>query len=102
MAEFFAQRPKRTEFGKGNGFDAMGKPIPAYRRQAAYDTCRSIGLDTEAAWSAVNGMAENLERDQPYEAMAAGMKYIDLTGTYRVMAVILTAGKPRRVVRAAV
>jgi hypothetical protein len=31
-----------------------------------------------------------LERDKPYEAQAAGMKFLDLTGTYRLFAVLLT------------
>ena len=94
MAEFLGQKKETTDLGAGNGFDAMGKPIPFYRRQAGYDTCLEMGLKSEAAYSAVSGMSEMLERDQPYEAMAAGMKYIDLTGTYRLMAVLLTADKP--------
>lgn len=96
MAEFMNQPVETIDLGPGNGFDAMGKPVPFYRRQAAYDTCREIGLGTEAAYSAVSGMAEQLGRDQPYEAMAAGMKYLDLTGTYRVMAVLLTAEAPSK------
>lgn len=76
-----------------SGFNAMGKPVPFYRRQAGFDTCKAMGLDTEAAFSAVNGMSEMLARDKPYEAMVAGMKYIDLIGTYRLMAVLLTAEK---------
>ncbi len=81
--------------GPGNGFDAMGKPIPKYRQQAGYDTCKQMGLDTEKAWSAVSGMTNALQRDEPYAAMEAGMKYLDLTGTYRLMAVLLTANRPK-------
>jgi hypothetical protein len=97
MAEFLGQKkPRRlTKVGSGDGFDAMGKPIPLYRRTAALDHCRQMGLtDPEDAWSCVGGVAEQLERDAPYEAMAAGMKYLDLIGTYRLMAVLLTA-EPR-------
>ena len=79
---------------KGNsGFAAMGKPIPLYRCTAALDHCRAMGLtNTEEAMACVSGMAEALRRDEPYDAMAVGMRYLDLTGTYRLMAVLLTAG----------
>jgi hypothetical protein len=89
MAEFIHPKQPPTD-----GFDAMGKPIPAYRRQAGYDALRKMGLTTEAAWSATNGMAEQLERDQPYEGMNIATKYVDLTGSYMLMAFLLTAPKP--------
>ena len=93
MAEFLNQdRPESMSDDPASGFGAMGKPVPFYRREAGYQTCRDLGLESEGAFSAVNGMAEALKRDQPYEAMAAGMRYLDLTGTYRLMAVLLTAG----------
>lgn len=96
MAEFIGITGERSAVpGSGDGFDAMGKPIPSYRRQAAYAHCKDMGLDAEASWSAVSGMADQLERDKPYEAMEAGMRWLDLTGTYRLMAVLLTAEKPR-------
>lgn len=69
----------------------MGKPVPFYRRQAGYDTCREMGLTSEDAYSAVGVMSDQLERDEPYGAMEEGMRYVDLTGTYRLMAVLLTA-----------
>lgn len=97
MAEFLGQiKPRRqTVTGSYSGFDAMGKPVPPYRKTAALAHCRAMGLtDPEDATACVGGMAQQLERDQPYEAMAAGMKYLDYTGTYRLMAVLLTAEKP--------
>lgn len=97
MAEFLNQKkPKRqTKKGSGDGFDAMGKPVPMYRRTAALAHCRDMGLtDAEDATACIGGVADKLERDQPYEAMAEGMKYLDLTGTYRLMAVLLTAQQP--------
>ena len=99
MAEFLNQRkPDRlSEKGSNSGFDAMGKPVPIHRRTAALHCCREIGLtDAEDTWTCVSQMAAQLERDEPYEAMAAGMRYFDLTGTYRLMAVLLTAEEPRR------
>lgn len=100
MAEFLEWRRMKGQLAPppkvdgSDGFSAMGKPVPFYRRQAGYDTCLSMGLTSEAAYHAVNGMSEHLERDKPYDAMATGMRYIDLTGTYRLMAVLLTADKP--------
>lgn len=98
MAQFLGQvKPKRvTKAGSGDGFDAMGKPIPMFRRAVALAHCASMGVtDREDALSCVGGVAEQLERDKPYEAMACGMKYLDLTGTYRLMAVLLTATEPK-------
>ncbi len=77
-----------------DGFAAMGKPIPLYRKQAAFEHCREIGLDTPKSWAVVNDMSDKLQRDKPYEAQAGGMKYLDLTGTYRIMAVLLTSPEP--------
>ncbi len=82
------------EVSDTDGFAAMGKPVPFWRRQAGYETCRAMGLTSENAYSAVGVMSEQLERDQPYDAMEKGMEYIDLTGTYRLMAVLLTASRP--------
>jgi len=97
MAEHLNQTlPRRqTKEGSGDGFDAMGKPVPIYRRTAGLEVCKAMGLtDREDAIACVGGMAEQLERDKPYEAMARGMRYLDLTGTYRLMAVLLTAPEP--------
>lgn len=75
-----------------SGFAAMGKPIPFSRQQTAYDTARSCGLDQQAAYDTVAWMAEQLRRDKPYEALHGALKYgIDLTGAYRLMAVLLAA-----------
>jgi len=86
MAEFMNQ--KRTQ--PLDPFLNMGRPIPMLRRQIAYEHCQEMGCDSATSWECVNGVAEMLERDKPYEAMAAGMVYLDLTGTYRIMAVLLT------------
>lgn len=93
MAEFLNRpRPQRRKDQPGSGFNAMGKPVPMFRRQAALDHCKAMGLtDTQDAWACVGRMSEALERDEPYKAMEAGMVYLDLTGTYRLMAVLLSA-----------
>lgn len=74
-----------------SGFNAMGKSIPKHRKTAGYQDAQEMGLSKAHAMECVNGMVEQLERDQPYEAQAMGMKFLDLSGTYRLMAVLLTA-----------
>ena len=89
MAEFLNQETPP----KLDGFAAMGKPIPGYRKDLAYQTCRKdFDMDFDKSMGTVQGMANALERDQPYEALGAGMRYgLDLTGSYRLMAVLLVA-----------
>lgn len=86
-----AEHMNQPATARMEGFDALGKPIPLARRQRAYDVCKEMGLDDSArAWECVNGMAEQLERDKPHEAQGVAMRFIDLTGAYRLMAVLLT------------
>lgn len=97
MAEFRNQTTptRKAKEGVRDGFGAMGHPVPLHRRTAALAHCKEVGLtNIEDAWACVGGMAEQLERDQPYEAQAVGMRYLDLTGTYRLMAVLLTTEEP--------
>jgi hypothetical protein len=73
-----------------SGFDAMGKPVPLYRQQAAYNHCKAMGMtDKEAVWDCVRGMVNKLERDEPALAMEHGIKYLNAIGVYRLMAVLL-------------
>ncbi len=73
-----------------DGFNRMGKPLGENARSKAYEHCKAMGLSSARAWECVQGVACQLERDSPYEAQAAGMKFLDLTGTYRLFAVLLT------------
>lgn len=85
MAEHLQQptEPPMSAFG------AMGQPIPPAVRQKGYDYCIRMGLDKARAWECTSATAEQLERDKPYEAQAAAMKFLDLTGAFRLMAVLL-------------
>jgi hypothetical protein len=75
----------------------MGKTIPMFRKTNAVWHCQQMGMTDMVKITAVVGaVAAQLERDQPYEAMREGMRYLDLTGTYRLMASLLT-GEPQRV-----
>lgn len=94
MAEFLNQTVPHDQVYH-DGMGAMGHPIPDYRRDAAYRTCReAFGMSSADAMSCVSGTAEQLERDKPYEAMGMAMRYIDLTGAYRLFAVLLASPKP--------
>ncbi len=75
-------------------FNNMGKPLGPSARTAAYKHCLAMGLNSARAWECVGGMAEQLERDEPYEAQHIGMRHLDLTGTYRIMAVLLATAEP--------
>lgn len=103
MAEFLEWKRQKNkaypapETSDSDGFNAMGRPIPYYRQQAAYETCKAMGMtDRNEMTACVGAMSEALERDEPYAAMEAGMKYVDLTGTYRLMAVLLTAQRTEK------
>ena len=94
MAEFKNQViPTRTsKEGSGDGFDAFGKAVPLHRRTAALHHMRAMGVsNVEDCWDCIGKMCEAIKRDEPYQAMAAGMQRVDLTGTYRLLAVLLTA-----------
>jgi hypothetical protein len=75
-------------------FNGFGKPVSMERRSAGYAACKEMGLDSEASWECVGYVAEAIERDDPYRAIGKSMKFIDLTGAYRLMAVMLTDQKP--------
>lgn len=90
-AQFCGQQPKERCAPPGQGFDAMGKPVSYARRDRAYKHCKDMGMtDHDHIMSTVEGMANALQRDEPYVAMSEGMRHLDLTGTYRLMAVLLT------------
>lgn len=88
MAEFISSRKQKPSI---DGMSNMGKPIPFIRRAEADKHCKDMGMtDPDKRTSVINGVSNALERDNPYEAMQEGMNYLDLTGTYRLFAVLLT------------
>lgn len=72
------------------GFAAMGLPIPFDRRQKAFDAAIEMGCSREEAFAVTDGMAEQLSRDKPFEALKIGTKYAGITAAYRLMAHLLT------------
>ncbi len=59
-------------------FNGMCKPLHDDARSEAYKHCKAMGLSSAKAWECVQCVAEQLERDEPYEAQKAGMRYLDL------------------------
>lgn len=91
MAEFLGQvKPPHIQSAPGDGFAAMGKPIPLLRKKAADLHLKAMGIaDTEDRFRCIAMVSARLEHDDPYGAMNDAMKYVDLTGTYRLLAVLL-------------
>ena len=72
-----------------DGFEAFGQPVPDYRRDEAYRQTREMGLTSEQAFEAVGKIARAIEDDRPHLALGPTTDLaLDLTGRYRVMAVL--------------
>lgn len=68
----------------------MGKPIPSEKRETAYKLLEEFGVKFKSErYFCVREVAELLERDKPFEAQKKAMEYVDLTGAYRLFAVLL-------------
>jgi hypothetical protein len=74
----------------GDGFAAMGKPIPTKRRDAAYQWAKENGAERAVAFSMVERVAACLERDHPHEALEEAQKTMGATGAYVVLSYLLT------------
>ena len=99
MAEHLGQKkPEKMESGPNDGFNAMGKAIPVYRKRNADLHLKDMGMkDSEDRFCCIAMVSARLEHDDPYGAQHDAMKYVDLTGSYRLMAVLLTGednGRP--------
>ena len=76
-----------------SGYAAFGKPVPFYRRQAAVDHLREMGVNSIRAFQIAEKMADAVERDRPHDAMQAASEVVDVTGVYRALSVICCAEK---------
>lgn len=86
-------------------YDALGYPVPMYRRSAAYQHAKDMGCtDREKIFRCIEAMSNCIERDDPHGAMerALGPAWgghedgiVDALGVYRLLAVLLTAEKTR-------
>jgi hypothetical protein len=94
MVEFKGQAQQEMRASDeltAEGMAAFGHPVPYYRREAGMQHCKAMGLDTNKAVATIDRMSEAIRRDEPYQAMQAGMAHLDLTGTYRLLAVLCCA-----------
>lgn len=74
-----------------DGFEAMGHPVSDHRRETAYRHARDMGLSSEQSMRVVGAMADAVERDDPYRALGTAGEPLDITGRYRLLAVLCTA-----------
>lgn len=75
-----------------NGFGALGYPVPFYRRDAANQHMKDMGItNAELRFSCIERMCAHIERDNPHAAMEETYGIVDATGCYRLLAVLLTA-----------
>ena len=80
------------------GFKGFGNPVPSNRTSKAYKTVKEIlpGASSELAYSIVSKSAEYIRKDEPFKIIGAvegldeDLKKIDVTGRYRLLAVLLT------------
>ena len=79
-----------------NGFEAIGHTVPMFRRSAAETHLKQMGFtDAEQRFNIVN-MANEIERDNSHAAMEkAHEKGLDVTGVYRLLAVLLCEEPPK-------
>lgn len=85
--------PVETEGDEGHA--AFGKKVSFARRANADSHLKEMGLtDITARLDCIGKMAEAIERDEPMRAMNDCFKYLDVTGCYRLMAVLCTNPSP--------
>lgn len=72
-----------------DGFSAFGHPVPVERQVAALDTAvESIGTSAMLADPVIREASAWVERDEPDKAMLVLRNITDLTGAYRLLAVL--------------
>jgi hypothetical protein len=89
--------PSRGQPWNGESeWDAMGKVVPMFRRAAAEEHLKQMGFtDAERRFDLVNMMAYEIGNDNSHAAMErAYEKGLDVTGIYRLLAVLLCEPKP--------
>lgn len=72
-------------------FAAFGFPVPTERLVAALDVAvEVIGVDPMLADPVIRESARYVELDDSYSALTVLRNIVDLTGAYRLLAVMLT------------
>lgn len=80
--------------GQVDWFDALGDEVPDEQRQAAIQEARKMGVEASDDSPWVNEVARLVEDDRPKEAIEAARVHLDLTGSFRFLAVLCTPESP--------
>jgi hypothetical protein len=71
--------------------NAFGKPVPIVRQVNALDTAvETLGVDAMLADPVIRVAARYIDLDEPERALTALQNIVDLTGAYRLLAVLCT------------
>jgi hypothetical protein len=71
--------------------DAFGRPVPTVRQVAALDCAvEQMGVDPMLADPVIRTAASYIERDAIHNAVTVLQNIVDLTGAYRLVAVMCT------------
>lgn len=74
---------------QGDGFNAFGYPVPTERQVAALDTAvEQIGVSDMLADPVIREASRYVELDEPEKALLVLRNITDLTGAYRLLAVL--------------
>lgn len=87
-----------------DGFAALGKPVPFYRRAEAYQHMKDMGCtDKDKMLGVIGRMSIFIERNDPHMALETALYskenpdgMVDAIGCYRLLAVLLTAERPKK------
>ena len=86
------QAPADPGHPQGDGFNAFGYPVSTERQAEAADVMvEQFGCKPLAADAAVREAAAYIEEDNPAAAIMALTCVCDITGAYRIIAVLCTA-----------
>lgn len=93
--------PQRNQGWHGqSGFDAMGHQVPPFRKTEGEKHLKSMGFnkpgDAERRYDLIARMSDQIARDNSHGAMEEAYKMgLDVTGVYRLLAVLLCAEEPK-------
>lgn len=74
-----------------DGDNAFGKKVPTVRQVSALDTAVEIlGVEATQADPIIRVTARFIELDKPFNALMTLQNIVDLTGAYRLLAVLCT------------
>jgi hypothetical protein len=79
-----------------SGFDALGLPVPFFRRSAGIRHLRDMGFTDRRQMDEIVGkMSARIERDDSHGALEEAMRLgVDATGCYRMLSVLLCEPPP--------